>query len=55
MSTKDYEVIAQVLHNAAIGPSAREEVVGRLSAAFAERNPRFDPEKFRAIATPEGA
>lgn len=50
MRRKDYEVVAKALAALPLDPSDHASVVATLSAAFAEENPRFDPEKFRAAA-----
>lgn len=51
MRRKDYEVVADVVSALPLTQSDAAAVIAALSAAFAQENPRFDPEKFRERAT----
>jgi hypothetical protein len=46
MRRKDYEVVADAVAALPLAPSDHAAVVSALAAAFAQENPRFDPEKF---------
>jgi len=50
MRRKDYEVVADALAALPLAPADQETVVATLYAAFAQENPKFDPDKFRAAA-----
>jgi hypothetical protein len=53
MRRKDYEVVAGAIASLPLDPGDQDSVVAALCAAFAQENPRFDPEKFRRAALRE--
>ena len=51
MTRKDFELIAEVLRNAALDKLTREFLAGYFSIALARTNPRFDAARFIRAAT----